>query len=474
MNLRDSVLKLFSGSIVLALVEFAAIAAFTQTLGTGPMGSFFVFQAVVGMLGIPVDLGISRAAEKHLAADAPQGEVIATAIAVKTLLMLPWVLGLVAAGPFVEQYIGVGGVVPLVVLGLFAAQGRGLVLRLLAGQHRVDQNALLKVLGKLTWVASGAALVSLGWAAKAMIVAYILGRGMTIAGALVRLDLVVGVPTVERARALVDFGRYVFVGNIGGFVYQWMDVAILRLFVPVSLIGAYEVAWRVASVAMMLTEAIRTALFPKVSQWHERQEFEAIESAFEEWLQIPLYLTIPALAGGIVLGKTVLGTLFGADVIVAYPVLVIFMVEKIFRSVQLVLGPSLFAMDKPNLGYRGSIAAIVTNLALNVALVPTFGIIGAAVATTVSAGTAAIIAINYVTRFVEITVPWRRIAWCVGSATVMAAVVATLRPAIPAGVPRVAVGVSAGVAVYLTLLLAHDGIRLEMRGAIEDISGSLS
>ncbi|WP_123539028.1 oligosaccharide flippase family protein [Halosimplex salinum] len=472
MNLRDSVLKLFSGSIVLALIEFGAIAGFTQALGAGAMGSFFVFQAVVGMLGIPIDVGISKATEKQLSADEPHGEVMTTAALVKVVLLLPWVVALFLAAPYVEQYVGVDGVVPLVVLGLLVAQGRGLSLRLLAGQLRVDQNALLKVIGKVTWVVSGAVLISLGWGAMAIIAAFILGRFATILGALVRLDLAVSRPTVSRARSLVDFGRYVFIGNVGGFVYQWMDVAILRLFVPVSMVGAYEIAWRVASVAMMLTEAIRTSLFPKISQWHADNELGEIESAFEQWLQIPLYMTIPAFAGAVVLGREVLGTLFGADVVVAYPVLIVFMTEKILRSVQLVLGPSLFAMDKPTLGYRGSVAAIVSNLVLNVALIPQFGIIGAAVATTLSAATAAIVAINYVNRFVDIIVPWRRIAWSVASATLMAVAVAALRPYLPTGWQRVAIGVTAGVAIYLALLLANDGIRLEMWGAIEDVTGS--
>ncbi|MFC7138437.1 polysaccharide biosynthesis C-terminal domain-containing protein [Halosimplex aquaticum] len=472
MDLRDSVLKLFSGRIVVAVVEFAAIAGFTQALGTGPMGSFFVFQAVVGMLGVPVDLGISKAVEKQLSADEPLGEVLTTSIAVKGVLALPWIAGLVILTPRVEQYVGVEGVVPFIVVGLAVTQSRALGLRTLAGQLRVDENAFLKVIGKLVWVASGAALIHFGWAAKAMITAYILGRFATLLAALVRADLAASAPSAARARSLIDFGRYVFVGSVSGFVYQWMDVAILRLFVPVSMVGAYEIAWRVASVAMMLTEAIRTSLFPQISQWHADDRLDEIESAFRQWLQIPLYLTIPAFAGAVVIGREILGTLFGADVVLAYPVLIVFMAEKILRSVQLVLGPSLYAMDKPVLGYRGSVAAIVTNLVLNFALVPRFGIIGAAAATTLSAATAAAVAITYVSRFVDIDVPWRRIAWSVASAVLMAGAVAAVKPYLPGGVPRVALGVAAGAAIYFALLFVNEGIRLEMRGAIEDVTGS--
>jgi len=473
MDVRRSVLKLFSSSFVIAVVEFGAIAVFTQLLGAGAMGSYFVFQAVVGLLGIPIDLGLSKSAEKQLSADEPAGEVITTAVVLKTLLLLPWVVGLLLASARVERYVGIEGVLPLVVLGLVVAQVQRLCFRLLAGSLRVGQTALLKTVDKLVWVGSGLLLVSLGVGPAAIIAGYVLGKGAAILGALFRLDLSYGRPRTGRARSLLAFGRYVFIGDVGGFIYSWMDVAILRLFVPTSLIGAYEIAWRVASISMMLTRAIRTSLFPQISQWYAEDRLDEIETAFRRWIQMPLYLTIPAFAGAVVLGRDVLGTLFGAEVVVAYPVLLVFMLEKILRSVQPVIGPSLFAMGKPELGYRESMAAIVVNLTLNVALIPAFGLMGAAVATTLSAATAATIAITYVNRFVRLSVPWSRILWSAGAAATMAGVVALISPAFPTGVARVVSGVGIGVALYGLLLLANGGIRLELRSAIRELIGAV-
>lgn len=472
MNLRESVVKLFSGSVVTAVMKFAAVAGFTQLLGAGAVGSYFVFRAVLGMLGIPIDLGISRAAEKHLSADEPRGEVMSTAVLVKAVLALPWIVGLVLAAPHVEQYIGIEGILPFVIVGLVVNQTRRMSLRFMAGQLQVEKNALLSVIGKSVWVVGGFTLIFADFGATAIIASYVLGDVAMILGALVRLDLAVARPRIQRLRSLVDFGRYVFVGSVGGYLYQWMDVAILRLFVGTDLIGAYEIAWQVASIAMLLTGAIRTSLFPQISQWYSEDKLDKIESAFYKWIQVPLYLTIPAFAGALVLGQEVLGTLFGAEVTVAYPVLLIFMFEKILRSVQLIIGPSLYAMDQPQLGYRGSMVAIVVNLTLNISLIPTFGIIGAAVATTLSAAAAAVVSIGYVRNFVDIRAPWSRIGWSVVSSVIMAGSVFLLRPSLPAGWIRLVVGVGAGVTIYFVLLLVNDSIRLEMQGLIEDYRGS--
>lgn len=471
MEPRSAVLKLFSGNVALAIIEFGAVAGFTRALGPAAIGSFFLFQTVVGLLSIPVDLGISKTVEKQLSADEPFGAVFATAVSVKSLLALPWVGALLALDHLVESYVGIPGVAPLVVIGLLVKQARGLSLRLLAGDMQVGTNATLKLLGKVVWVAVGFALISVGWDAMAIVAAFVTGHLVTVCGALLKLDLRVGWPEAERARAMVAFGRYLFVGSVGGFVYQWMDVAILRLFVPVSMIGAYEIAWRVASVSLLLTEAIRTSLFPQISQWHARERLDEIEAAFRTWLPLPLYLTIPAFAGAVVLGRDVLGTLFGPVVVGAYPVLVVFMLEKILRSVQLILGPSLYAMDKPQLGYRGSVAAILANCLLNVALVPAFDLLGAAVATTLSAAIGAAVSIRYVSQFVPVRMPWLRLAWSGAAATVMAGGVTLLLRVVSAGWLRVGVGVGVGVVVYGLLLLANDGIRLAVRDAIRHLSG---
>lgn len=472
MNLGESVAKLFSGNVLNAAIQFGAIAGFTRLLGPGPVGSFFVFQTIVGLLGIPSDLGVSRAAEKRLSSDEPAGEVMCTAALLKVALLLPWLVALFLGREHVERYVGVEGVLPFVVAGLIASQAFRLALRLLAGQLRVHQNAILKVAGQTVWITVGFLLVSAGWGARAVIASYVLGRTATVAGALVRLDIDVGRPQLRRARDLFDFGRYALVGDVNGYVYQWLDVAVLRLFVPVSLVGAYEIAWRVASVSVLLTKAIRTSLFPQISNWYARDRLEKIESAFYNWVQVPLYLTIPAFAGGVVLGEDLLRTVFSAEVAVAYPVLLVFMFEKILRSVQLVVGPSLFAMDEPQLGYRGNVAAIFTNLVLNFALVPFFGILGAAVATTVGAAVAAVLAIGYVQSLVPLRVPWSQIGWSVASAAVMALGVYFVTISVPSGITRVALGLAVGTTTYFAMLFVNRNIRGQVHGAIQTYAGS--
>ena len=456
---------------MLSILEFGAVAGFTQMTGASVIGSFFVFQAVTGIIGIPGDLGVSRATEKQLSAKKPTGEVISTSLALKTLLLAPWILGFIFTSSYINDYIGVEGIVPLVAIGLITSQGQQLSIRILAGQLQVGRTALLRVVGKLVWVVAGFVLISGGWGAKGIIGAFILGDLTTIAGAIIRMDISIGIPKKKRAREMLDFGRYVFIGSVGGYIYSWMDVAILRLFIPTSLIGAYEIAWRVASLSVILTKAIRDTLFAQVSEWNSEGKIKGIENAFKKWLQPPLYLTIPAFVGAVVLGKDILDVVFGPETVVAYPVLIVFMLERIMRSVHMLIGPSLFAMDEPKLGYRGSIVAIIINLALNILLIPSFGMMGAAIATTFGSLSSAIVNIIYVQRFITLRLPWSRIVWSCGSALLMGIFVLFTRASLHSGQMRVILGVSIGFISYLLLLFIHREIRCEIKYALSEILG---
>jgi O-antigen/teichoic acid export membrane protein len=469
MDVREAVMKLFSGGLFLAVLEFAAIAAFTNMLGSGAIGSFFLFRTIVGIVGIPTDFGVSRAAEKALSAGDRTGEVLSTAVLVKFLFILPWLMGLILVGSRVENYIGAEGTTILVALGIVGQQGQQLAIRLLSGQLMVHRTALLRVLGKVVWLSAGFGLIWAGLESPAIMMSFIAGNLTVIVLALYRMKISLAWPTLSRARSLVDFGKYIFIGSAGGFLYSWMDVAILRLFAPPSVIGAYEIAWRVASLSMLLTRAIREALFAQISQWHSNGDLKSISNAFFTWLPVPLYMTIPAFLGIVVLGKNMLHTLFGANVVVAYPVLIIFGFEKIVRSLHLILSPSLFAMDKPELAYRGSIASIVANLVLNLLLIPKIGMIGAAIATTISAGVAAFISTRYLMRFVKLSLPWSQVSWSVTCSLVMAGVVYVIVQLLTLGWLQLVVGVGTGILLYSGMMLMNMPIRMRVREEIAEL-----
>ncbi|EMA12540.1 putative polysaccharide biosynthesis protein [Haloarcula marismortui ATCC 33799] len=238
------------------------------------------------------------------------GEVISSSIFLKAVLLVPWIFLLYIFGPYINMYIGIRSILPYVLIGLVTAQMRNLSMRILAGQMKIGQTAILRVFEKLAWISSGLALANLDYGGTAIIIGFIIGDITIVSGALIRMDIEFGKLSLQRMKSLATFGKYLFIGSVSGYMYSWIDVAILRFFVPPSLIGAYEVAWRIASLSLLLTQAIRESLFPQISDWYETDKTDLIQDAIYKWTQPPLYITLPALAGAAVLGKDILSTFF--------------------------------------------------------------------------------------------------------------------------------------------------------------------
>lgn len=459
MDLRDTITKLFSARLLLSVIEFGAVAYFTQVLGAGAIGSFFLYQTVIGLAGIGSNLGLARAAEKELSSGGKLGEVITTTALLKILLLIPFLIGIFLTQSFIDTYIEIEGVSLLVAIGLIIGQTKRLVIRLLAGQMQVDRTASLRLAGKLTWVVVSVALIYSGMDVMAVLIGFIIGDVVIVLAALPYLELALGRPTIERARTLLSFGYYIVLRSAGGYIYSWMDVAILGFFVPNTSIGAYEIAWRVGAVFLQLTNAIRESIFPKISQVNANGNIPEIRTILFRWLQPPVYLTIPGFFGAIVLGEMVLGIPFGDEVAIAAPVLVIFMAEKVVRSGHLLFSATLYGMDRPELGYRAEVVGLGLNFVLNLTLIPAFGIIGAAIATATSSVLATFINGYYLEQLIGLQLPLRRFGWSLVSSSIMGVTVYFVEPYLPLGWVGLSIGVTFGALFYAFLLLMNNSIR---------------
>lgn len=115
-----------------------------------------------------------------------------------------------------------------------------------------------------------------------------------------------------------------------------MDVALLSVFVALSIastrgaIGAYENAWRVSTLVMLVASSIATSLFPQVSRWDTEDAPARIESIIPKALLPGLLVAFPAFAGTFILAEDILGALFGPEFAIASLVLVILTAEKYY------------------------------------------------------------------------------------------------------------------------------------------------
>jgi len=138
MNIAQSSLKLFIAKTASAALQFIGITYFARELGAAPMGVFFLFQALLGMLAIPADFGLRGAVEKRISEGKSQGTFLSSALALKAIPIITIVLAIVSFRSLINNYIG-ADIAKLLAVAIVLQEIAQLSVVVLKGELRVGK-----------------------------------------------------------------------------------------------------------------------------------------------------------------------------------------------------------------------------------------------------------------------------------------------------------------------------------------------
>jgi O-antigen/teichoic acid export membrane protein len=157
-------------------------------------------------------------------------------------------------------------------------------------------------------------------------------------------------------------------------------VILLGMYRTQAEVGYYAMAFKLAGLTGFLLMAINAIAAPKFSQlFHAGQTDEALRVARKS-TRLIFWTTAPALLTLIVLGRPVLALLFGKEFTSAYLAMVILAVSQFMSSVSGSTAIFLNMTGQERILRNIMLAAAALSVVLNLALIPWFGIEGAAVA----------------------------------------------------------------------------------------------
>lgn len=462
MDLARSSVKVFFARITGLAVSFIGIAYFARELGAAEMGIFFLFQAIVQISAIPADLGIRGALTKRMSEGENPSKILTTAFILKLIPLLIASLILFIFRSEINEYIG-SAITVYIIIALFVREYYQLSLRILDGELRVGDTAILHVAYEFIWVGLALILVKYNYDAESMIIGTITAHFVVFFWGIKRRRTPFGSPSKIHAISLFDYSKYNFISGISGRFYSWTDVLIIGLFLSQAHVGAYEIAWQVSSIVLLFSGTLATSIFPQVSQWEKEGARDRIEDLVTEALIPSVVFVIPAFFGVVLLSEEILGIVFGSEYTIAAGALILLMVDKVFQAVQVIIGRTLQAIDRPDQAARASLAAIVSNVGLNIIFVWKFGLVGAAVATVTSSLLNDLLHMYYLNENITIHIEWSDILWCFLSSIVMFVVIFGVKSVVNINtLLELLVVILIGVLLYTPILILNESVRLKI------------
>jgi len=162
------------------------------------------------------------------------------------------------------------------------------------------------------------------------------------------------------------------------FFIAQTGVIILGMFRTESEVGHYFIAVRLATMAAYVLFAVNSLAAPKFAQLYHSGKMDDLFHVAKKSSKLIFWTTTPILLVLIVLGKPILAFFFGESFVGVYPVMILVVFGQFVNSIS---GPTNNFLDM--IGYqrvfmRIIVLSAVINVILNLALVPFFGIYGAA------------------------------------------------------------------------------------------------
>ncbi|QCC51732.1 flippase [Halapricum salinum] len=425
MELIKSSTKLFVARFSNAVLTFVGLAYFAQRIPQSALGTFFLYQSILQLLSIPASFGQGGALVKRLSEDINREQFFGTSIALMIIATTLTGILVFIASPVVNWYFKTDLVLWLI-LGIVVVRLNRLGIGVLKGELRVGSTADILFFQKLVWVVGGALLIYRGFAVRALVISFILGNLVAAGLAFYRMSTRIGRPTLYHARSLIQYWKWSSVSFVDGYLYNWADITILGYFVGPAVVAAYEIAWRIGSLAMIFTESIETALLPEISNLNMQKETDKIRGHISDGIFLSFFLVFPITAGAFSVGEDILTIIFGQEYVIAAIPLLILLLGKQIEVIDRIYKNVLSGIDKPRYRAIAALTSGVGNVVLNIALIPLYGAVGAAVATSVAFTISTIIIVYYLNVEMELVFPSAQVLTIGVSATVMGVAVFAL------------------------------------------------
>lgn len=251
-------------------------------------------------------------------------------------------------------------------------------------------------------------------------------------------------------RAILGQSLPIALADIMRAIVFSFDVVLIGLWLRQAVLGQYVAAYRLVLLVVALGGFYYTALLPALSRAVQEAGPASAAPLVRLAARVALLLTAPVAVGGIVLAAPLLTTLYGADYAAAAPVFRLLVPSVAIIIVAGSCRNALIAGGRQQTDVRIVAAGAAVNVVLNLALIPLWGLIGAALATLAADGLILIWS-------------WRVVAQWLGplelrttALVVLVAVALMIVVLLPLRAAPVVVSVPAGAAVYTLAVLLLD------------------
>jgi O-antigen/teichoic acid export membrane protein len=382
------------GAVISNAATFLVALLIARLSGEALLGAFAIVFALRAILALVCGLGMRIAMTKFVAASRARGDYaelrgavrVGVGASVSAAVLAGALLALLAPvlAEDVFHQASMTGPLRVVALSLPFAVLQDVTLAATQGFQSMRAFARIgMILEPLCRLGFAAVSLVVGWdllgLAAGLLLASMIGG---LSGAVAVLRLVRALPEAAPLhpwRSLYRFAGVSWVASMATQGILWVDVVLLGALVATEEVGVYQVATRAVMVCMIVITPLTAAMAPRIAHHWETRAVDRVGASYDDVLRWTWRLSIIPLALLFGAPAAVLAC-FGPGFSEGVAVVLILGSGALVESLAAPSAVLLNQIGRNRLNMVINVGALVGNIALNLALIPAFGIAGAAVA----------------------------------------------------------------------------------------------
>jgi len=374
--------SVFLANLIVALLGTVALRVMTVNLGPASYGVFVTGLRFVGAAILLTDLGVNSMTGREIARSPDDahhilGANVALRVALSVVVIpIVSIAGWVAYSSHAHSHDLVAGIVIIAFAIPFDAV-RAVSLAYFVSRIENHRTAIINLLSQLLFVAFAITAVLTHRGVIGCFWAYL---AATMISSAVALWFTVGKvrfrPVLSLSRWMHVVRQSVSIGliQVVNAVYLSAGIIIMSLYLSSSAVGHYGVAAAITSFFLIIPVMYMTSTLPLMTRADEGELYRLVRSSVADMSVVGSLVA----AGCICVGPGVIRVLAGAKFSQSATPLAILSVAVILTGVTSVFGFANFSQDRHHRMLYVSVGGLVLNICLNVIVVPTYGINGAA------------------------------------------------------------------------------------------------
>ncbi len=291
------------------------------------------------------------------------------------------------AGPLASAFgeSGLDGAVRAAAIALFFSAGFSWVSGVYEGLQQGRMLALTAILKSVVEFVVVLAALLLGFG----VVGALLGNALSYAAA-VALGLYVMRPHMRWRHSLAEeeistsailrYGNHIWLAGVVWLLFERVDLVLLGAFIDTDAVGLYDAPWRVATILGLLGGSLASSVTPRIASVDRVAGAGLLTKAFR--VSLAFYLPLGVITA--VAANDLIVTLLGAEFARSATVLQALLPYVILIGLAPLVSRALDYVGVAAIRKWIALVAFVANLILDLILIPTIGLLGAAIGTNVA------------------------------------------------------------------------------------------